>query len=465
MSLFAGQDMYGNWVNPEMATPEQRGQPLPPTGNGAYPLPPQQQGQSSAFGEDPAVAGRTLAEALRQRAANTTPNPNAVQRNPYERGGALYGQPTQEEWEQGRQRFLANQQQGFQATNPFANYQGMGGDNLDNLAMAAGVGGLLGGVPLNQLAAGTLGYEAGNLGIEQARQLPSMLGESAANIANQVGQAAEFRPYTVTTGAGGANYGAQGMTQSLDPNAQAVRDSLMQQAATQAGQLGNVTPEQLMQQMTALRQPEQERQQLGLENRLAAQGRLGVQTAAYGGTPEQLAMQKAIQEQQSADALGAISQARQLQGMDIQNLTGMLGASGIPQQQLTAALQPSLSMMPYAQRAGDLQAQALSNLGQQGMSGMVSAVNSEALLRQAQMESIMNGLGVGQQRAAGGGQTTIQNPLGNLIDQGVDYLGGLFGDYFGATSSQFNNYGSGGFGDAAVDADYEEFLRRLAEGG
>ena len=446
--------------------------PLAPTGNGAYPLPQRQQGRSLAFGGDPAAAGTALSEAVRQYAANVTPNPNAVQLNPYERGGALYGQPTREQL---RQSSLANQQQGYQpyqATNPFANYQGMGGDSLDNLAMGTGAMALLSDVPLNNLAAGTLGYAAGNLGIEQARQLPSMLGESAANIANQVGQAAEFRPYTVTTGAGGANYGAQGMTQSLDPNAQAVRDSLMQQAATQASQVGSVTPEQLMQHMNTLRAPQQEREKLELENRLAAQGRLGVQTAAYGGTPEELTRQKAIQEQRSADELMAIQGARQMQEMDIANLKGMLGASGISQEQLTAALQPSLSMMPYAQRAGDLQAQALSNLGQQGMTGMVSAVNSEALLRQAQMESIMNGLGVGQKRAAGtagaageGSQTNIQNPFGDVIGQGVDYLGGLFGDYFGATSSQFNNYGSGGFGDAAVDADYEEFLRRLAEGG
>ena len=159
--------------------------------------------------------------------------------------------------------------------------------------------------------------------------------------------------------------------------------------------------QEVYQRMRTAMSPEEERQRLALEQRLAAQGRLGVQTAAYGGTPEQLAMQKAIQEQQSADSLASIQGARQLQGMDIQNLSGMLGASGISQEQLTAALQPSLSMMPYAQRAGDLQAQALSNLGQQGMTGMVSAVNSEALLRQAQMESIMNGLGVGQKQAAG----------------------------------------------------------------
>ena len=326
------------------------------------------------------------------------------------------------------QQVQTNQQpqQGFQATNPFANYQGMGGDSLDNLAMAAGVGGLLGGVPLNNLAAGTLGYAAGNLGIEQARQLPSMLGESAANIANQVGQAAEFRPYAVTTGVGGADYSATGMTQNLSPQAQQVRDSLLGQAATQAGQIGNVTPEQLMQQMTALRAPEQERERLELENRLAAQGRLGVQTNAYGGTPEELARQKAIQEQRSADELMAIQGAREIQGMDIANLKGMLGASGIPQEQLTAALQPSLNMMPYTQRAGDLQAQALSNLGQQGMSGTVDAINTEALLRQAQMESILTGLGINQ---AGGmiSGTSIQNPFGNLLGQGIDYLGSLFG--------------------------------------
>jgi hypothetical protein len=334
------------------------------------------------------------------------------------------------------------QQQSFQATNPFANYQGMGGDSLDNLAMGAGVAGLFGGVPLNNLAAGTLGYAAGNLGIEQARQLPSMLGESAANIANQVGQAAEFRPYTVTTGAGGANYGAQGMTQSLDPNAQAVRDSLMQQAATQAGQVGSVTPEQLMQHMNTLRAPQQEREKLELENRLAAQGRLGVQTAAYGGTPEELTRQKAIQEQRSADELMAIQGARQMQEMDIANLKGMLGASGISQEQLTAALQPSLNMMPYTQRAGDLQAQALSNLGQQGMTGMVSAVNSEALLRQAQMESIMNGLGVGQKQAAGtagaaGGGYTFQD----LLNYGKGLFGG--GDNQALVNEAINYFGSG----------------------
>jgi hypothetical protein len=262
-------------------------------------------------------------------------------------------------------------------------------DALSSLLGGTQAAGLISGL----VGAGGLGYIT-EKGIDQARQLPSDLATAAEGIGARVGQAAEFRPYSVTTGAGGAQFDSSGMTQTLGADAQATVDALMQQASQQAGMIGSVTPEQLMSQMTALRQPEQERAQLGLENRLAAQGRLGVQTDAYGGTPEQLAMQKAIQEQQSADALASIQGARQLQGMDIQNLTGMLGAAGIPQQQLTAAMQPAMTGLGLAQNPAQLQAQAIANLGQQQLQAIPSAMNAEALLRQAQVEGLINILGL-----------------------------------------------------------------------
>ena len=248
---------------------------------------------------------------------------------------------------------------------------------------------------LKSLAGGGASIYLAEQGIDQARALPDQLGAAATDIAGRVGEAAQFQPYAVTTGAGTTQFDPTGMTQSLNPQDQLTVDALRQQATQQAGMIGSVTPQQLMSQMQALRQPEQERAQLGMENRLAAQGRLGVQTAAYGGTPEQLAMQKAIQEQQSADALGAISQARQLQGMDIQNLTGMLSAAGMPQQQLTAAMQPSLTGMTMAQQPAQLQAQALANLGQQQIAGMPDAVTAEASLRQSELEALVNMLGLG----------------------------------------------------------------------
>jgi len=275
---------------------------------------------------------------------------------------------------------------------------------------------------LGQGATTAAQYEMLESAKRDAAQIPGQIMQGMETVSGMARPYTEFKPFTVTSPTGATStVGPQGMTSNLSAQQQQLVDSLQQQAATQAGMIGQVTPEQLMSQMQALRAPEQERAQLGLENRLAAQGRLGLQTAAYGGAPEQLAMQKAIQEQQSADALGAISQARQLQGMDIQNLTGMLGAAGIPQQQLTAAMQPSLTGMTMAQQPAQLQAQAISNLGQQQLAGIPSAMNAEALLRQAQLEGMTNLL-MPQMNKEG---NLVDTAIGTATDEFTDWLKGL----------------------------------------
>ena len=60
----------------------------------------------------------------------------------------------------------------------------------------------------------------------------------------------------------------------------------------------------------ATQTPEEQRQRLALEERLASQGRLGVQTAMYGGTPEQFALAQAQEEAQNRASLAAIQQAQ-----------------------------------------------------------------------------------------------------------------------------------------------------------
>ena len=71
----------------------------------------------------------------------------------------------------------------------------------------------------------------------------------------------------------------------------------------------------------ATQMPEEQRQRLALEERLAGQGRLGVQTAMYGGTPEQFAMAQAQEEAQNRASLAAIQQAQAEQAQQ-----GALGA-------------------------------------------------------------------------------------------------------------------------------------------
>ena len=63
--------------------------------------------------------------------------------------------------------------------------------------------------------------------------------------------------------------------------------------------------------LRAIRTPEEQRAQTALNQNLVAQGRQGLQTSQFGGSPEQFALSKAIEEQKSADALAAMGMARQ----------------------------------------------------------------------------------------------------------------------------------------------------------
>ena len=107
--------------------------------------------------------------------------------------------------------------------------------------------------------------------------------------------------------------------------------------AQQALQGESPTASSIFDQIRATQQPEEERQRIALENRLAAQGRLGVSTAAYGGTPEQLAMEKAQAEARNNASYQAIQQADQL-ATSQQARAAQLGQMGLSAEQVQAQL-------------------------------------------------------------------------------------------------------------------------------
>ena len=292
----------------------------------------------------------------------------------------------------------------------------------------------------SDLGAGYLAYEGLEKVKEAAKELPQQMLQGVETVGGMTEPYTQFKPFTVTTATGTAGAtrdpvtGALGV--SFTPEQQQLINQLQQQASTTAGMMGQTTPEALMAQMQELRQPEIERQQTALENRLAAQGRLGVQTAQYGGTPEQLAMQKAIQEQQSRDALSAITGARTLQQQDIQNVTGLLGAANLPQQQLMQAYAPALQTQNLASNLGLKQANVLGQLGQQYISQLPASLATQGQVSQAQANVIANAL-LGQQNAETGAYEGLLGVLG-------DYLGGLFGGSSPSTSQSLGyNYDDG----------------------
>ena len=181
----------------------------------------------------------------------------------------------------------------------------------------------------------------------------------------------------------------------------------------------------------ATQSEEERRQAQQLEERLAAQGRLGVQTAQFGGTPEQLAMAKAQSEARNTAMLQAMGQAQaeqaqlaqqaqmftgmgsQLSQADLQQLAaqqnlgvGSMGAAYLPQTQM---MQLQQAMLPYQQMQQQGQ---LFGAGQYGET-MMSGLEARLVAEQAQA-NLLGSLGTGI--------------LGGLF--GAQKSGGIFGDIF-----------------------------------
>lgn len=227
------------------------------------------------------------------------------------------------------------------------------------------------------------------------------LGQQLAE--TQLGQA-QFQPYTVTTATGGQfSAGPDGQyTMAVSPEEQAFRNQLFggagqfyQQAAMPTGQ----READIYARMRATMSPEEERQRLALEERLAGQGRLGVRTAQFGGAPEQFALAQAQEEARNRAMLGAMQQAQAEQAQQAALGQQYLMGSYLPQQQMLAALSPGQTAAAQAQQA---------QLYGTGLFGEATASGIDALL------------------ASGLGQANLMG------EAGTGLLSGLFGTRSGS---------------------------------
>jgi len=207
----------------------------------------------------------------------------------------------------------------------------------------------------------------------------------------------------------------------LSPEERALQQQLIGGAGTFFGQAAQPTVDReqaIFERMRAAQRPEEERQRLALEERLAAQGRLGTSSAAYGGaTPELLALSAAEREARDRSMLTAMQQAQAEQAQQAALGGQFLGAGYLPQQQLVAALQPGLIQQELAQQAQQF---GTGLFGETALSGIEAQ-----LLQEQARANLLGGIGsnlitglMNQQRAA------AAQPSGG----GSSGLGGLFGD-------------------------------------
>lgn len=269
-----------------------------------------------------------------------------------------------------------------------------------------GAGGLLTGKAYQRL---------GDIG-EQARRESSELAETGM-------EQSRFRPFTVTTGTGGAlsTTPEGGLTVGLSPQEQAFQQQMFGGAGQFYGQAMQPTQEREQAVFERIRQaqrPEEERQRLATEERLASQGRLGLRTAQFGGAPEQFALAKAQEESRNQAMLSAMQQAQQEQMQQAQLGGQFMGAGYTPQAQALNVLQAGLPAAQMAQR-GQLYGAGL--FGEAEMGGLEALLGSglgQANLYGQLGTGLLSGLLTPQSVGMGGGVTEIVNPFFELLGIG-----------------------------------------------
>jgi hypothetical protein len=131
---------------------------------------------------------------------------------------------------------------------------------------------------------------------------------------------------------------------------------LGEQFMGQAGMPIGTREQEVYDRIRATQLGEEEAQRLALEERLFAQGRGGVQTAMFGGTPEQLALAKAQESAQNQAALMAMQQAQaeqaqqaglgaQFAGLGSDLATQRLALDATQQARALQALQGGMGLM------------------------------------------------------------------------------------------------------------------------
>ena len=262
-------------------------------------------------------------------------------------------------------------------------------------------------------------------------------GEQARMLSEQAGQQARdystFKPYTVTSGLANVGTTAQGgFGVNLSPQQQAFQNQLMGQAQNLFGQVGQDPAAQqaaIYEQIRATQMPEEERQRLAMQENLFASGRGGLQTAQYGGSPEQFAYEKARQEAMAGASLAARQQAMAEQEQALQGATGLLSAGYSPQQQALNALVAGTDIANLAGTAGRSAATLQGQLGQSGLQGYLQGADLANRLQIAQQQALMsNAIGTGTEGSG------LIGGLGTALGMGdaktPDWLKSV-GDYFG----------------------------------
>jgi hypothetical protein len=306
---------------------------------------------------------------------------------------------------------------------------------------------------LGGLFQGAGSYYLGQENIEGAQQLGRDTQAGAGLLAEQARLGSEFKPYTVTSGLGNVGTTAQGgFNLNLSPEQEALQSQLMGQAQGLFGQVGQDPAAQqaaIYEQLRATQRPEEERQRLATEERMLSQGRLGMQSSAYGGaSPELLAQETARQEAMGRANIGARQQALAEQQQALAGGKGLLQAGYSPQQQALAMLQGSAVPAGFADIGRRTGTEFSSQLGLGGLEARLKSEDLANRLQLQQGQGILDSLFGQQATPLEQAQIAeIYSKIGGNPNSG----GGLWGSIFDLFTGKDDNVSDGGYTGGAFE--------------
>jgi len=362
------------------------------------------------------------------------------------------------------------------AGGPAGTGSGVGGflSNLGNLGNA--VGDFLGGTGGQLIGAG--------LSIDELNKITDIAQRSAAEqaaIGREAQEASAFKPFTVSTGFGGVQATPTGgYTTTLDPSLAGQQQQLQALTGGLIGGMGGVAPDvsgiqqqalggvggfltgamapmaqreaDVYERIRATQRPEEQRQQLALEERLASQGRTGLRTAQFGGSPEQFALAQAQEEAKARASLGALEQAQAEQMQQVALAESMFGLGGraaalpaslqlgqlqniglaqeaqySPEQQLLASLTPAISL---ADIAGTGQRQGAGYMSEAGISGLEDILQAETVRSQNLRDLYSTVLGAQANQQAANTAAASQQATNTGLFSSIGNIGNAIVDLF-----------------------------------
>ena len=348
--------------------------------------------------------------------------------------------------------------------------QESGGFSLGDIGTA--VSGFLGGTGGQLIGAG--------LSIDELNKITDIAQKSAAEqarVGKEAQAASAFRPFTVSTGFGGVQTTPEGgFATTLSPAQAAQQQQLEALTGGLLGGMGAGMPDvsgitgqalggvsgaltglaapmgqreaDVYERIRAVQRPEEQRRQLALQEQLQAQGRTGLRTAQFGGSPEQFAFAQAQEEAKNRAALSALGQAQaeqqqqlglaqglfglgsgaaalpaSLQQGQLGNIGASLGLQYLPEQQLLNALSPAINL---ANIAGTGQRQGAGYMSQAGISGLEDILQAETVRSQNLRDIYSSILGAQAAQTAAAGSEATNTGLLSGIGGIVDAFTGLF---------------------------------------